>query len=472
MATPFVQRGFDLPMAGYGSFLADIPEQHSETGQSSSSMHQSQSAPDAFIVPHFRSWNGGNGNVNGSGGASPVTDHQQQQQQQQQSFGESHGANSADDLTDVLRNFINLDGNANSQLSGSNNPSSPKGLQAQSVYDFHGYRQLQSASSFYNAFQQLPPHLQQLSPNATQSSLPTRSPVDVPNSPAPLLTNIGLDAHRKDQPGTSNPASIFAGNQGDNANGRAHNKAYSSAFSPASFNNAPLPSPSIITNPIMEETQDADSRVSSRPNSHNETRGRRTSPSDDKSRGRNSSAGRAPPQRPSRSRTRKPSYSRTISPGQTSLRNSTGPTGASLAGTSVTPEGLASGSGGSTTVTSPYLPGYPPTTGQHSRFASSVPTHLNGSAGSLPQSWHGNGYPFAAFQHHRRPSDASTFAPSSFGADGSPYIATTGLPQVDAVQNAVGVDNLAGSLPASLAAPRVSTPIEEGGDTEEGRGRT
>ena len=459
MAAPFVQRGFELP-SGFSSFLADIPEQHGEAahahGQAMShSQGQSNCAPDAFIVPHFRAWNG---NTSGSGnGASPVSDHQQHQSL----HAGSHGATATDDLTDVLRNFINLDGNANSAIQHSgNNPSSPKSSQVQSIYDFHGYRQLQSASSFYNAFQQLPPHMQSLpSPN---------TPGDMPQSPAPLMTNMLSEGSRGNQPGTSNPASGFPVNSNDIAPTRA----FSSAFSPASFNQ-PLPSPSLHAPSAVDEVKDADSRGSSRPNSNNEVRGRRTSPSDEKSRGRNSSAGRAPVQRPSRSRTRKPSYSRTISPGQTSLRNSTGPGGSTLGGSTNTTETGGTGSNGASAVTSPYLPGYPPMTGQNARFGSSVPTYLNGP-GSVPQNWSGNGYPFGAFQHHRRPSDASTFAPSSLGADGSPYIGTAALPQADPHHNAMGMASVAGSAPAGLVPQKQKsgTPVDDGDEVEEERGRS
>lgn len=448
-----MQKGFDLGPEGLGgpssSFLADIPEQHSTENNTanSNSMH----SPDAFIVPHFRSWSGAAG---ASPGAGDTHNH---------GLG-MHAVSSADDLTDVLRNFINLDGNP-----GGSGPTSPKGAGAAqaAMFGFDSYRNhLQSATAFFNAFQQLPPHLQQQLPSPTdlQGAMNPQSPTtEMLKSPAPLSINNALsDSSLGLQTGTTAQTSIFASShQGDGLN--LPTKAFSSAFSPANYTQ-PLPSPSVINTASVDESKETDSRGSSRPNSTNENRGRKASPSDEKSRGRNSSAGRAPVQRPSRSRTRKPSYSRTISPGQTSLRNSSAPGPSNLGASSNTPEGSAAGSNGTSAVASPYLPGYPNSANQMARFGTSVPSYPNGS-GSVPQAYSGNGYPFAAFQHHRRLSDTSTFAPSSFGADGSPYIGSTGLP-IDLPQNAMGMAAVAGSAPSAALAPQTDTPVDELGEDE------
>ncbi|KAL7009594.1 hypothetical protein EMMF5_000501 [Cystobasidiomycetes sp. EMM_F5] len=173
-----------------------------------------------------------------------------------------------------------------------------------------------------------------------------------------------------------------------------------------------------------------------------ERQGRRISPNDpEKPRGRNASTGRAPPSRPSRSRTRRPSYSRTISPRGLPADNRPSTTSNSAKSPPMSTVQMPGyphlqSSNGQGTAT--YISGYAGSNGydnsQIPRYSTSLQGYSmidgtsaswNNGVGVIPPS--GN-FPFAApSAQQRRQSDVGSFAPSSFGE--SPLM--SGLPVVE-----------------------------------------
>lgn len=260
----------------------------------------------------------------------------------------------------------------------------------------------------------------------------------------------------------SRPAYSMAGSHG----GHAHSYSFSgfSSTTPTSSNG--LTSPSIASHVGQIASLDTGavaegSGAESRTGVHSAGAGRRHSPQDEAERGRNASTGKAPPARPSRSRTRRASYSRNISPRGQENRTSTvsPPTQSSTAGG-------AGASSNSNTATLPFASGYAGAGSSISRYATSVPTYLNGNTGSPwmnAAAQPSTNYSFAAFGHHRRQSDAAShaFAPSSYGD--SPLIGT-GIPLPE---EPVQLDS---TLTSGYGYQQTGSPAGEEGDFErEGR---
>ena len=409
---PFVQRGFALPNYGINpSLLSGIPEHHGGSGgngqgsppptASSSNLAGSGN----FVIQNFRSWPEDPDN---------------------------------DDLANILRSLAREESSSKTHTNTNSTFTSSTNFDLRSpIYNFHGY---QPASSSASPSQQQQPTPQNLSQSLPPNFLRQHSSAAVHTSQHVPQRQTGTEASMDvlHSPLGESGNFLFAtletgGYSHPQPQLRQHlHHGQTTAFSPSYLFDIGSPA---------NEDQPSGIGPHKRPGSQSSST---ASPLEEKmtgstGRGRTSSTGKAPSARPSRSHQRRPSYTRTASPA--GLRGATSPIATSHNLPLVSSSSNTSAASTSTSIPPPYVPGYPVASlniqnNANHRYGSSVPTYLGHSSSSRPTTPSGmnashrplsiatnmntsqQAFPHSpsyTHSHNRRQSDASTFAPSSYG---------------------------------------------------------